>query len=436
MIIDKEYPATHSMATSWFAIDADGNVAILNFDDNGPVPLIAGSEETEESVIMDVLPRKCEYFPYAILNFTKDEIDEIISNSAPCKRDDFNLMEVLVKVERDKLSRFFEIIKEMDCKVNDVVCLNKEEGIFYLDMWDDKVEKMLKNIVKPICSLSFWNGDNDAEEEMALNGFPFYVYRQSYSPNIPIRRTQIPKSAFKEDRLSKDVIKKALRLPFRFDETEHFHTAMYIPTMSYASEKIIDGREYLDLDTPDGGRIFVAQDAIYGFGCGKYCRLCYDDDSECKHTRARQFSIKPTVLIISDLCGLSYTDKMNNLSIIRDSVELSLIEGVPCEHSYDAFKELEEYPISTYFSNCRCRLETNIKFFKPRVIMVFQNILPYLSEVYDIENNEITIGEEKYPLYIWEEREANMLDIKTLAQMEYRGESIEWVKEDNKSPRG
>ena len=103
---------------------------------------------------------------------------------------------------------------------------------------------MLKNIVKPICSLSFWNGDNDAEEEMALNGFPFYVYRQNYSPNIPIRRTQIPKSAFKEDRLSKDVIKKALRLPFRFDETEHFHTAMYIPTMSYASEKIIDGREY------------------------------------------------------------------------------------------------------------------------------------------------------------------------------------------------
>ncbi|MBO7287706.1 MAG: hypothetical protein J6U85_05680 [Bacteroidales bacterium] len=78
MIIDREYPATHSMATSWFAIDADGNVAILNFDDNGPVPLIAG-DESEESVIMDVLSRKCEYFPYAILNFTKDEIDEIIS---------------------------------------------------------------------------------------------------------------------------------------------------------------------------------------------------------------------------------------------------------------------------------------------------------------------------------------------------------------------
>lgn len=34
----KEYPATHSMSTSWYAIDADGKVAFLSFDENGPVP--------------------------------------------------------------------------------------------------------------------------------------------------------------------------------------------------------------------------------------------------------------------------------------------------------------------------------------------------------------------------------------------------------------
>ena len=143
----KEVKILHLMPKLLSLSGEYGNVAILNFDDNGPVPLIAG-DESEESVIMDVLPRKCEYFPYAILNFTKDEINEIISNSRPCERYDFNLMEVLVKVERDKLDRFFEIIKKLDCKVNDVVCLNKEEGVFYLDLWDDKVEKMLKNIVK------------------------------------------------------------------------------------------------------------------------------------------------------------------------------------------------------------------------------------------------------------------------------------------------
>ena len=34
----KEYPATHSMSTAWFGVDEDGNVAILSFDENGPVP--------------------------------------------------------------------------------------------------------------------------------------------------------------------------------------------------------------------------------------------------------------------------------------------------------------------------------------------------------------------------------------------------------------
>ena len=39
MITDKEYPATHSMATSWYCVDEDGNVGIFDIDDNGPVPV-------------------------------------------------------------------------------------------------------------------------------------------------------------------------------------------------------------------------------------------------------------------------------------------------------------------------------------------------------------------------------------------------------------
>lgn len=39
MKIDKEYPATHSMSTSWYMVDDEGNVGIMQFDDNGPIPL-------------------------------------------------------------------------------------------------------------------------------------------------------------------------------------------------------------------------------------------------------------------------------------------------------------------------------------------------------------------------------------------------------------
>lgn len=44
MIIDKEYPATHSMSTSWYVVDDEGNVGIMDYNENGPVPW--GVEET------------------------------------------------------------------------------------------------------------------------------------------------------------------------------------------------------------------------------------------------------------------------------------------------------------------------------------------------------------------------------------------------------
>ena len=35
MKFDKEYPATHSMETAWYAADEDGNVALIMYNDNG-----------------------------------------------------------------------------------------------------------------------------------------------------------------------------------------------------------------------------------------------------------------------------------------------------------------------------------------------------------------------------------------------------------------
>lgn len=41
---DKEYPATHSMATAWYMVDDEGNIGIMDYEDNGPVPF--GVEES------------------------------------------------------------------------------------------------------------------------------------------------------------------------------------------------------------------------------------------------------------------------------------------------------------------------------------------------------------------------------------------------------
>ncbi|MBQ0004210.1 MAG: hypothetical protein KBT21_11815, partial [Treponema sp.] len=35
----KDFPATHSMSTEWFVVDEDGNIALFDFDEEGPVPV-------------------------------------------------------------------------------------------------------------------------------------------------------------------------------------------------------------------------------------------------------------------------------------------------------------------------------------------------------------------------------------------------------------
>lgn len=38
MKTDKEYPATHSMSTAWYMVDDEGNIGIMEYNENGPVP--------------------------------------------------------------------------------------------------------------------------------------------------------------------------------------------------------------------------------------------------------------------------------------------------------------------------------------------------------------------------------------------------------------
>ena len=51
MLQDKEYPATHSMSTAWYVADEDGNVGIMDFNDNGPVPWKTEEEASVEELV-------------------------------------------------------------------------------------------------------------------------------------------------------------------------------------------------------------------------------------------------------------------------------------------------------------------------------------------------------------------------------------------------
>ena len=239
MKTNKEYPATHSMMTSWFAIDKDGNVAIMNYEDNGPVP-IGTPESCPEELVMSDFPMKAKGKPYKSLKLTPDELQHLMDTAEQYPErliDGEGYYNAVVQVTEDGMSAFLEASVEMakdDC--DSTVCLSEVKRIFYLDWYafDEKRKSIIKKVdaagaIKTLRKI-FWNSSDD---ETPLNELPFYVYNQPYSCGEPMERTYAPKSCFTEERLSQIIRKQAHRLPVRFSEAERIQIAEHLPSHQY-----------------------------------------------------------------------------------------------------------------------------------------------------------------------------------------------------------
>ena len=128
----KEYPATHSMSTSWFFADEEGNVAVFDFEDNGPSPWTIGGS-CIESLVMDDFAEKDEtglsHFP-----LNKEQKELVMAFLGPPQEDIcFSIVQIDTTKEKDFLSLFPNKRSE-----NDLVCLSKEDGLFAVDYLEKK----------------------------------------------------------------------------------------------------------------------------------------------------------------------------------------------------------------------------------------------------------------------------------------------------------
>ena len=131
MKIDKEYPATHSMSTSWYIADIDGNVGILDYNENGPVPW-----ETEQSDTESLVYGHCENYDtkdYIRIDLTDDQIDDLMENPHHPKDEDlwFNC---IFEIDLEQETDFLELAKSPDVEIE--LCISKERGLYYVDIYD------------------------------------------------------------------------------------------------------------------------------------------------------------------------------------------------------------------------------------------------------------------------------------------------------------
>ena len=91
MIIDREYPATHSMSTAWYCVDEDGNVGIFDICDYGPVPDDSESDGNVDDMFWHDLSSKGED-GVRDLNLTMEQISPMLM---PLERIGFGCYRIL-----------------------------------------------------------------------------------------------------------------------------------------------------------------------------------------------------------------------------------------------------------------------------------------------------------------------------------------------------
>lgn len=191
MKTDNEYPATHSMSTAWFGIDKDGNVALIDFNENGPVPFGCG-EWCPDDLISDKMAVPSDD-GISNMNYTVEQANELEKRlKVPTiKALDFVC---IVKVPAQHKELFKQLCRDNVDKDDDwsypYITMCEETGLYKVDFYDwkdsDKKSLLDSNIIMGICDAEIYTNDGwDKEKNKSLfinemDGYPYYLYQQPY----------------------------------------------------------------------------------------------------------------------------------------------------------------------------------------------------------------------------------------------------------------
>ena len=276
MINDKEYPATHSMATAWYCVDEEGNVGIFDIQDNGPIP-----EDCEQ----DLEVNDMFWHDFSLeskdgvrdLNLTMEQISPMlmpIEVENKWEEHSFNgeswvenksWEDVIIKIDMAKLPVLIEAAS-MDEDDYDIVCLSRKEGYFYVQFAFNRrgVEMLEGNQViitkykAPEYDEIWDNGKKPEIQEAENNRFTIFIYHEEFMPNEgPAKRMSNPVHPMKSSQLPKEIRENITRLPLKFKDTERIQLAEHIPVnISGAKETYIGEDCYYEIPSSNGETVY------------------------------------------------------------------------------------------------------------------------------------------------------------------------------------
>ena len=267
-----EYPATHSMSTSWYIVDEDGNVGIMDFNENGPVPWGTEQMASEDLAWGHYVDK---------VALTEEQILYMLGKPQT-KEETVFWPHCIIQIDNSKKELFEALCQGDDIEIE--ACLSESLGIYEVFCWgsvkfnaDDSMvileestlrklldDKIIKNVYN---NLEFEIDEEYENEkwipELKFDKSAYYYYWQPYSPTQLSELVCKPDCPVKVSQLSERMRKRAFHLPIKFENTPKMQIAEFIPCavsdINDSGIERINGCEYGLLPLSNGQMAYCLQ---------------------------------------------------------------------------------------------------------------------------------------------------------------------------------
>ncbi len=371
------------MSTAWYIVDEDGNVGILEFGDNGPVPFGTPHERAIEQIVLGDM-----YSREGSVTMKENQICSFLGNEDDC----FSDIYCIVEIDPSRTSEFQEIIQKSDLVIATVV--SEKYGLYILDYAPDSdysdyyIDQLKeKGIILKFHRLPEYYMFDEFENgrfyvSKSFSDIPYYMYLQSDSVFHPQCRAYIPEYPIHISQLSQELRDRALKIPVKFSEAEYIQIANWYPGSLESAEKeeiLINNFRY-SLHYDEKGSKYYYFSGFWDFG-GMTNEILF-------------LTWQPRVAVWSNNhINWDYNNHFNEIYTSK----------------------------AVILSNKSIPNEEIIDFFKPNVIIVEIEAMDYFESIHKIEKHKTTINGTEYPVYYDAEIDEFKDEILALSNMPYRG---------------
>ena len=249
------------MSTAWYMVDDDDNVAIIQFENNGPIPVDVPDTWFDKLLFgPSTVDRDDDHITFSL---TDDQLDEVLENltyppTAPDEEKYWD--EGITQIDPLREEEFLALCREGELTVEK--CVSRVRGLYLVDYYNcfkhiekeedsplldpqSVIRKLIdRGIIFRYFSCKYLSiDDNKADESgkkfrLNFESLPYYLYQQPYNEEELSERVLTPRHPVKLSQVPEEFRSRIHRIPGCFADKEYLQIAQHTPCRLYGGDGI------------------------------------------------------------------------------------------------------------------------------------------------------------------------------------------------------